>query len=51
MKRLVVALAFLAPLIFLPACAPRDKFGDRLLGIDSASNGRSKVTNTAPAPP
>ena len=46
MKRLVVALA----LVFT-GCAPRDKIGDRLLGIDSASNGRSRVTSTAPTPP
>jgi hypothetical protein len=47
MKRFLLV----ASLVVLAGCGPRDKIGDRLLGIDSATNGRSTVTKTAPAPP
>jgi hypothetical protein len=43
--------ALLIVTLALAGCGPRNKIGDRLLGQDSATNGRSSFTNSAPAKP
>lgn len=37
-----------ALLAALAGCGPRDKIGDRLIGQDSLTNGRSTLTNQKP---
>src|SRR5262249_35568494 len=43
------AVAALAVVLALAGCGPRNKLGDRLLGQDSLTDGRSSITNSAPA--
>ncbi len=50
MRRVSWALIGVA-LAGLAGCGPRDKIGDRLLGQDSLSNGRSSVSNQSPKSP
>ncbi len=48
MKKAALSWALAA---LFAGCAPRNQFADRILGIDSITNGRSKVNPTPPASP
>lgn len=51
LQRLALALGLATVLAAAASgCGPRDKIGDRLLGQDSLTNGRSNFTNQQPKP-